>query len=102
MIARRWCSAADKAKAELYVRHFEQTIVPALRKLPGHCGAWLMRRDSGNETEFVALTLWASRDAIKAFAGDDISRAHVEPEARAVLARFDDFAEHYDVAIAPP
>lgn len=102
MIARRWRGAADKAKAEVYVRHFEQTVVPALRKLPGHRGAWLLRRDLPGNTEFVALTLWESRDSIRAFAGDDITKAHVEPEARAVLATFDDFAEHYDVAVAAP
>jgi heme-degrading monooxygenase HmoA len=100
MIARKWCAAASKADAELYVRHFERKVAPALKALPGHHGAWLLRRDRHGGVEFVALTLWSSRDSIKAFAGDDIGKAHVEPEARAVLTKFDDTAEHYEVAVA--
>jgi hypothetical protein len=44
------------------------------------------------------LTLWDSRQAIEAFAGQDIDKAIVESEGRAVLAEFDDFARHYEVA----
>ncbi len=46
----------------------------------------------------MAMTLWESRASIEAFAGRDIRRAHIEPEGRAALSSFDDFAEHYDVA----
>ena len=52
----------------------------------------------GGRTEFLALTLWDSLDSIRTFAGDDPETAVVEPEARAVLAEFDDFARHYEVA----
>ena len=45
------------------------------------------------------MTLWNSTDAIAAFAGPDIGVAVVEPRAKAVLARADDFATHYEVAI---
>jgi hypothetical protein len=36
-------------------------------------------------------------DAIRRFAGADPERAVVEPEARAVLADYDDFVRHYEV-----
>jgi hypothetical protein len=48
--------------------------------------------------EFLALTLWDSIETIKGFAGPNPGMAMVEPEARAVLSAFDDFARHYDVA----
>ncbi|HZB91069.1 MAG TPA: hypothetical protein VE397_06485 [Stellaceae bacterium] len=48
--------------------------------------------------EFLALTLWDSIDAVKQFAGQDPEIAIVEPEARAVLSAFDEFARHYKVA----
>ena len=32
----------------------------------------------------------------------DIDKANVEPEARAMLADFDDFARHYEVAFKTP
>ncbi len=97
MIVREWRAVATKPNAELYVRYFEQKVVPSLNKLDGSRGAWLMRRESDGGIELVALTLWQSRESIKAFAGPDIGRAHVEPEAQAVLTRFDDFAIHYEL-----
>ncbi len=97
MIARTWRGRATAANASAYVRHFTETVVPQLKILPGHRGAWLMKRAQDGEIELVALTLWDSHAAIEAFAGKNISRAHVEPQARAVLTSFDDVAEHYDV-----
>ena len=97
MIARTWRGRATAANAPAYVKHFTETVVPQLKALPGHRGAWLMRREVGGEVELVALTLWESRAAIEAFAGPDIGRAHVEPAAHAVLASFDDRAEHYEI-----
>jgi heme-degrading monooxygenase HmoA len=98
MIARTWRGRATAANAPAYVKHFTETVVPQLKILPGHRGAWLMQREVAGAVELVALTLWESRTAIEAFAGHDIGRAHVEPAARAVLSSFDDFAEHYEVA----
>ena len=102
MIARTWRGTATHANADAYHRHFTQTVAPELKALAGHRGAWLLRREVGGRVEFVVLTLWESRKAIAAFAGDDIEKAHVEPEARAVLAEFDEFATHYEVAFQAP
>jgi len=106
MIARLWRGVADASKADAYQRHAMATVFPALRDIPGHRGAYLLRRVTGERTEFLAVTLWDSIDAIHAFAGAAAERAVVEPEARAVLAEFDDVARHYEVAYdslsAPP
>ena len=103
MIARIWRGrAATAANADAYSRHVTKTVFPSLTELAGHRGAWLLRREVDGRTEFLALTLWESRQAIEAFAGRDIGKAVVEPEARAVLAEFDDFASHYEVAFKTP
>ncbi len=78
------------------------TVFPTLKALAGHHGAWLLRRQVEGQTESLAVTLWKSFDSIQAFAGDDIATAIVEPEARAVLCDFDDFARHYEVAFKTP
>jgi hypothetical protein len=36
-------------------------------------------------------------DAVRAFAGEDFSRAVVPPKAQALLARFDERSAHYEV-----
>jgi hypothetical protein len=51
----------------------------------------LLRRLSNQEVEFDDL------DAVRRFMGDDYEVSHVPSEARAVLARFDGRAAHYDV-----
>jgi heme-degrading monooxygenase HmoA len=47
---------------------------------PGNRGAWMLRRDEGERTEFITLSLWESEDAIRSFAGDDIEAAVLYPE----------------------
>lgn len=97
MIARLWRGHAETAQADAYAKHATETVFPGLKDLAGHRGAWLLRREVGDQTEFLAVTLWESRQAIEAFTGQDIEKAVVEPEARAVLTAFDDFATHYEV-----
>jgi heme-degrading monooxygenase HmoA len=102
MIARIWRGQATNAKADAYFRHVTGAVFPSLKDLAGHCGAWLLRRQADGQTEFLAITFWESLDSVRAFAGDDVTAAIVEPEARAVLADFDDFARHYEVAFRRP
>src|SRR3546814_9739121 len=58
MIMRTWRGVADAGAADDYQRHFETAVIPNLRRLPGHRGAWLLRREAGGRVEFVAVTLW--------------------------------------------
>lgn len=94
--------ARDAANADAYGRHLSDTVLPQLKRLDGFRGAHLLRADLRDRVELRVITLWDSRAAIEAFAGHDISVAIVEPEARAVLAAFDDFATHYDVTSFSP
>jgi len=98
MIARTWRGTATVAKANDYHRHFTTAVAPHLKNIDGHKGAFLLRRDVDAQVEFVALTLWDSIETVKKFAGPNPEVAIVEPEARAALSTFDDFATHYEVA----
>ena len=107
MIVRMWRGQAKAANADAY-EHFVTTRVFAeLPVIDGHRGAYLLKRpmlnqEGGDEVEFIAVTLWDSLAAVRAFAGETIERAVVEPEARAVLSRFDDFVRHFELAHAAP
>ena len=100
LTVRTWSARADTEGAGDYSRYFTGTLLPELRKLPGFDGAYLLRRDLAGEgtVELTAHTFWASPEAIRAFAGDDITVAIVEPEARAMLLDFDRTATHRSVA----
>jgi heme-degrading monooxygenase HmoA len=51
--------------------------------------------------EFVVLSLWESRDAIAAFAGEDIEVARFYPEDDEFLVAREWTCAHYEVAVAP-
>jgi heme-degrading monooxygenase HmoA len=102
MIARLWRGQATVDNADRYRRHAIERVFPALARLPGHRGAYLLARNAGDQVEFLALTLWDSIASIKNFSGENPERAVIDPEARAILSAFDDFARHYDVAHDPP
>lgn len=94
MIARLWSGKAkDAANGDLYVRHVTRNVFPELKKIAGHKGAQVLRRNQ----EFLVITFWESMDAIRRFAGDDPERAVVEPEAQAVLIDYDELVSHYEV-----
>jgi heme-degrading monooxygenase HmoA len=101
MTVRTWSATADAAGAGNYSRYFTGTLLPELRKLAGFEGAYLLRRDlDGDGTvELTAHTFWESPEAIRAFAGDDITVAVVEPEAQAMLLSFDRSAAHRSVVV---
>jgi heme-degrading monooxygenase HmoA len=98
MIARIWRGQATAANAGAYQLHVRKDVFPKLKHITGHRGAYLLRRAVDNRVEFLAVTLWESIEAIRQFSGNNVTTAVVEPEARAVLAEFDAFATHYEVA----
>jgi hypothetical protein len=51
------------------------------------------------EVEVVVETAWDSMDAVRGFAGDTPEVAVVEPEARAVLSRWDAHVTHFERVI---
>jgi uncharacterized protein len=96
-VLRQWKGRATAAKAADYVRHASQTVFPEIQSLPGHRGAYLLRRSLGSDVEFTVLTLWDSMDAVRGFAGPDPGKAVVEPAARAALSDFDEAVTHYEI-----
>jgi heme-degrading monooxygenase HmoA len=97
MIVREWRGRAASSRAAEYPRHFRSVVVPELREVAGFRGASLCRREWQGGIEFLVLTRWESLDAIRAFAGEQIERAVVEPGAVAALDSFDAAVKHYEV-----
>ena len=49
MIVRSWSATATSAGAGDYSRYFAGTLLPELRTMPGFEGAYLLRRDLGDD-----------------------------------------------------
>jgi uncharacterized protein len=96
-VFRLWKGCATAAKAGAYIQHVSEKVFPQIESIPGHRGAYLLRRSVNSGIEFLVLTFWSSMDAVRLFAGPEPERAVVEPSARAVLSDFDEGVTHYEV-----
>jgi len=99
MISRIWHGWTTHANADRYETLLKSEIFGGIqgRKIPGFRRIELFRRSAGPEVEFVTVMWFDSLDAVRSFAGADHERAVVPPAARALLARFDDRSQHYEV-----
>ena len=98
MILRLWRGWATPENADGYEELIRTAIFPGIlaRTVAGQEGLELFRRPFDAEVEFMTLMRFASWDAVKAFAGTNWETSVVPPAARAVLARFDERAVHYE------
>jgi len=100
MILRIWHGWTTAENADTYENLLKDEIFPgiAAKKVAGYRNIRLLRRplESG-EIEFITIMTFDSWDAVRAFAGDDFEAAYVPPRARAVLARFDERSQHYEL-----
>jgi heme-degrading monooxygenase HmoA len=104
MIARIWRGVVKSADGDEYEAYIEATGFAAYGETPGNRGAWMLRRDTGDVTEFITYSLWDSVEAVKAFAGEDYEVAVYYPEDERFLVERDGTVAHYEVAreIPPP
>jgi hypothetical protein len=98
MISRVWHGWTSPANADAYQALLLGRILPGIieRGGAGVVGAQLDRRLTGDEVEFVTTISFTSIDAVIAFAGADHEVAVVPPDARALLARFESTASHFE------
>ena len=97
MVARIWRGVVRRDDADEYAVYIRDTGFTAYGATPGNLGAWMLRRDEGDRTEFMTFTLWESIDAVRAFAGDDIEAAVYYPEDERYLIEGEDSVKHYEV-----
>ena len=104
MIGRIWHGWTTPEKADAYESLLRHEIFAGIesREIAGFQGIRLLRRDLGTEVEFVTVMWFDSIDAVRVFAGEDYELAVVPPAARALLSRFDERSQHYDVRAERP
>ena len=97
MIARLWHGRTPTDKADEYLAFLLARAIPDYASTPGNVTAQILRREEGDVTHFITLTHWESLESIRAFAGEDISRAKYYPEDAGYLLEFEPTVEHYEV-----
>jgi heme-degrading monooxygenase HmoA len=102
VIARTWTGVVRRADADAYADYIRDTGFAEYGRTAGNRGAWMLRRDDGDRTEFITLSTWESVDAIKAFAGEDIEAAVLYPEDERYLIDGESSVTHYEVVDQVP
>jgi antibiotic biosynthesis monooxygenase (ABM) superfamily enzyme len=99
MIVRIWHGWTPPDKADAYEALLKDEIFVGIggRQIPGYHGIRLLRRDHGSEVEFITIMTFEDMDAVRQFAGEDHDVAVVPPKVRALLARFDQRSQHYEL-----
>ncbi len=99
MIGRVWHGWTTPDNALAYEALLETEVFPGIlaRQIEGFLRIELFRRDLGAEIEFMTIMWFTSLEAVKAFAGEDHEAAYVPARARALLSRFDQRSQHYEV-----
>ena len=99
MISRIWHGWTTPGNADKYEALLKEEIFVGIqnRKIRGFNGIQLLRREVGQEVEFVTIMLFDSLDDVREFAGEDYEVAVVPQKARAVLSRFDERSQHYEI-----
>jgi hypothetical protein len=102
MIVRLWRGWTTPENADRYEELIRLAIFPGIlkRAIAGLDGLELFRKTVEAEVEFMTLMRFASWEAVKAFAGPDWEASVVPEAARAMLARFDERARHYEQRVA--
>jgi heme-degrading monooxygenase HmoA len=101
MICRIWHGYTIFENADVYENLLRDEIFTGIknRNIKGYKGIQLLRRNIGQETEFITIMWFDSREAVKEFAGEDYEKAVVPEKAQKILSRFDKKSQHYDVRI---
>jgi heme-degrading monooxygenase HmoA len=99
MMSRIWHGWTTPGNADKYEALLKEEIFVGIqdRHIRGFKGIQLLRREIGQEVEFVTIMIFDSLDAVREFAGKDYEIAVVPEKARAVLSRFDERSQHYEI-----
>ena len=97
MITRVWRGWTAAENADAYERFLIEDMFPSMRAISGFHDADVLHRPEGeDEVSFITLTRFDSLDAVRAFAGDDYEAPVIEPQARALLSRYDEQVLHFE------
>ena len=98
-VKRVWHVWTETGNADAYQSLLRTEVFPGIeaKKIPGFRKIELLRRDRGDEVEFITIMTFDSLQDVIAFQGEDYARAYVPDAAQQVLRRWDETSAHYEV-----
>ncbi|MEE8262004.1 MAG: antibiotic biosynthesis monooxygenase [Gammaproteobacteria bacterium] len=98
-IKRIWHGWTTPANADIYENLLHDEVFPSIeaKNISGYRSIELLRRDQGDEVEFITLMTFDSLQNVIDFQGDDYQRCYVPDAAQKVLKRWDQTSAHFEV-----
>lgn len=98
-VKRVWHGWTEPGNADAYQSLLRTEVFPGIeaKRIPGYRKIELLRRDHGDEVEFITIMTFDSLDNVIDFQGEDYARAYVPDAAQRVLKRWDDTSAHYEM-----
>lgn len=102
-VLREWRAEIRRELKNEYIAYVLRTGIAEYRPTPGNWGAALATRDiDGERSEIVTLSWWIDHSVIRAFAGEDISRARYLPKDDRYLLTRPERVQHYEAGLPEP
>lgn len=101
MICRVWHGWTLAANADAYDLYLKNELFPHVKQELGareYRGFHLLRRERGNEVEFVTMLWFDSLDAVQGFAGAHYEIPVISEKAHKLLSHYAERCEHYDLS----
>jgi len=99
MIARIWQGRTRPGMGESYFEYLEKTGLREYKATPGCRGVLVLRRQAGDASEYVLVTLWENMEAVRNFAGADPERAvyYAEDDHYFPAEERGPYVKHYEI-----
>nr|NIR48767.1 antibiotic biosynthesis monooxygenase [candidate division KSB1 bacterium]NIS24305.1 antibiotic biosynthesis monooxygenase [candidate division KSB1 bacterium]NIT71223.1 antibiotic biosynthesis monooxygenase [candidate division KSB1 bacterium]NIU24927.1 antibiotic biosynthesis monooxygenase [candidate division KSB1 bacterium]NIU92496.1 antibiotic biosynthesis monooxygenase [candidate division KSB1 bacterium] len=88
-----------QSKSDDYLDYLKKTGISGCQSTMGNRGVFVFRRNEGDKTHYLMMTLWDSFDSIRKFAGADVDKARYYPEDKDYLVELEPHVTHYDVSV---
>jgi len=98
-IKRIWHGWTTPENAVAYEALLHNEVFPGIeaKRIPGYRSIELLRRDLGDEVEFMTIMTFDSIQNVIDFQGEDYQRCYVPDAAQKVLSRWDRKSAHFEV-----
>lgn len=98
-IKRIWHGWTTRENADVYENLLRNEVFPGIeaKNIPGYRSIEMLRRDLGDEVEFITIMTFDALQNVIDFQGPDYQHAYVPHAARKALKRWDQVSAHYEV-----
>jgi heme-degrading monooxygenase HmoA len=96
-IARIWQGRTTNARADEYEKYLSEAGIKKIAETEGNLGVQVMRYSKDEITEFITISFWANREAIKRYAGEDIEKPHHLPRDAEYLLELPESVKNCDL-----